>query len=306
MKKRILSILLALCMLRCLVPVSALADDTALRSVAVQSIGSNEAEVELDLYEKMTAQVSVIKLISDIELSGSLRVDYAVTIDLNGHVLKMGDIGDGSVIKIESIGDLTIIDSRPDAEHRFNSDNILWTPDEQNGKEIVKGGIITGGSAGIEPLLILGVVARDALQCPAALQVDAAVADVAAVGVVSGQVHGRGGRAADLTAGRDHVAHGDVCAPEEIERVKRLVAAAPVQRLRAQKRRLLAVCLAAHAVEHAVGQAPALLLGGRLGHRDGGIALERAVAVVVVLIVVPAGADVCLCVTQHTHRASLP
>ena len=148
MKKRILSILLALCMLRCLVPVSALADDTALRSVAVQSIGSNEAEVELDLYEKMTAQVSVIKLISDIELSGSLRVDYAVTIDLNGHVLKMGDIGDGSVIKIESIGDLTIIDSRPDAEHRFNSDNILWTPDEQNGKEIVKGGIITGGSAG--------------------------------------------------------------------------------------------------------------------------------------------------------------
>ena len=162
------------------------------------------------------------------------------------------------------------------------------------------------GSTGIEPFLILGVVARDALQRAAALQIDAAVADVAAIGVVSGQVHGRSGRAADLTAGRDHVAHGDVCAPEEIERVKRLIAAASVQCLRAQKRRLFAVCLAAHAVEHTVDQPLALLLGGRLGHGDGGVALERAVAVVVVLIIIPAGADVCLRVTQHTHRAFLP
>ena len=164
---------------------------------------------------------------------------------------------------------------------------------------------VAGGGAGIEPLLILGVVARDALQRAAALQIDAAVADVAAIGVVSGQVHGRSGRAADLTAGRDHVAHGDVCTPEEIERVKRLVAAALVQCLRAQERCLFAVCLAAHAVEHAVDQPLALLLGGRLGHGDGGIALERAVAVVVVLIIIPAGADVCLRVTQHTPRAFL-
>ena len=91
-----------------------------------------------------------------------------------------------------------------------------------------------GGSAGVELLLILGVVARDALQRTAALQVDAAVADVAAVGMVAGQMHGRSGRAADLAAGRDHVAHGNVCPAEEIERVKRLVAAARVQRLRAQ------------------------------------------------------------------------
>ena len=163
-----------------------------------------------------------------------------------------------------------------------------------------------GGSAGVELLLILGVVARDALQRAAALQIDAAVADVAAVGVVAGQVHGRGGRAADLAAGRDHVAHGNVCPAEEIKCIKRLVTAARVQRLRAQKGRLLAVGLAAHAVEHAVDQALALLLGGRLGHRDGGVALERAVAVVVILVVVPAGADVRLRVAQRPHRASLP
>lgn len=147
MKKRILSILLSLCMVLCIAPVSVLADDTALQSVAIQSIGPNEAEVELDLYEKMSAQVSVIKLISDIELSGSLRVDYAVTIDLNGHVLKMGDIGDGSVIKIESTGDLTVIDSNPTAEHKFKvNDTDSWVLDETGGTKTVKGGVIYGGT----------------------------------------------------------------------------------------------------------------------------------------------------------------
>lgn len=71
--------------------------------------------------KKMSAQVSVIKLISDIELSGSLQVDYAVTINLNGHVLKMGDIADGSVIKVNDGGHLTLIDSAPDAEHKFTT-----------------------------------------------------------------------------------------------------------------------------------------------------------------------------------------
>lgn len=110
MKKRMLSILLTLCMVLCLAPtgvfaegettkkveteqelVDALADNTVLQSVAVQSIGPNEAEVENDLYEKMTLQVSVITLINDIELNGCLSIDYEVTIDLNGHVLKIAD-----------------------------------------------------------------------------------------------------------------------------------------------------------------------------------------------------------------------
>ncbi|MFR5421372.1 MAG: hypothetical protein ACLTG4_05050 [Oscillospiraceae bacterium] len=49
-------------------------------------------------------------------------------------------------------------------------------------------GCVGGGSAGVELLPILGVVARDALQRAAALQMMQAVADVAAVGVVAGQV----------------------------------------------------------------------------------------------------------------------
>lgn len=156
MKKSITALLMALCLALTLLPVQTLAsspntayanDPDAAQTIALQSIGPDEAEVELDLYEKMSAQVSVIKLIKDIELSGSLRVDYAVTIDLNGHVLKMGDIGDGSVIKIESTGHLTITDSDPTAEHKFtpNADG-LWVLDEQNGTKTVSGGVIYGGT----------------------------------------------------------------------------------------------------------------------------------------------------------------
>lgn len=147
MKKRILSILLTLCMVICLVPVSVLADDTALRSVAVQNIGYTEAAVANDLYEKMSLQVSVITLISDIELGGCLSIDYEVTIDLNGHVLKMADDSSGSVIKITKDGHLILTDGNPGAQHKFtpNADG-LWVLDETGGTETISGGVITGGT----------------------------------------------------------------------------------------------------------------------------------------------------------------
>ena len=89
----------------------------------------------------------VIRLTKDIDISSSLTILRKVTLDLGGYVLRYADTtANGSVFKIVSGGDLTVIDSRPDAEHRFNSDNILWAPDEQNGKEIVMGGVITGGT----------------------------------------------------------------------------------------------------------------------------------------------------------------
>ena len=168
MKKRMLSILLTLCMVLCLAPagvfaegemtkkvkteqelVDALADNTVLQSVAVQSIGPNEAEVENDLYEKMSLQVSVITLINDIELNGCLSIDYEVTIDLNGHVLKIADGSNDRVIKITKDGHLILTDGRSTAEHKFtpNADG-LWVLDEAGGTEIVKGGIITGGNTG--------------------------------------------------------------------------------------------------------------------------------------------------------------
>ena len=129
--------------------------DAVPQSIAPQSIGPTEAEVENDLYEKMSAQVSVITLISDIELNGALRIDYAVTIDLNGHALKMSDIASGSVFVIEDDGHLTLTDNNPGAQHKFtpNADG-LWVLDEIGGTKTISGGIITGGNGGgvlIEP-----------------------------------------------------------------------------------------------------------------------------------------------------------
>ena len=176
MKKRLLSMFLTLCTLICLVPtgvfaggetteivaakqelVDALADDTALRSVAVQSIGPNEAEVANDLYEKISAQVSVIKLISDIELGICLPIDYEVTIDLNGHVLKMADDASGSVIVVGDKGDLTIIDSNPTAEHKFKVNGTdPWVLDETGGTVTVEGGVIYCGMGSISGSYVFG------------------------------------------------------------------------------------------------------------------------------------------------------
>ena len=138
MKKRILSILLTLCMLFCLVPTTAFAEGETNRKV----------ETEQELVDALAdSSVDIITLKNDIAIGTTLTVLRKVTLDLNGYVLRYADTtANGSVFKIVSGGDLTVIDSRPDAEHRFNSDNILWAPDEQNGKEIVMGGVITGGT----------------------------------------------------------------------------------------------------------------------------------------------------------------
>ena len=115
---------------------------TARWTLKTQSVSS-----EQELNDAL-ADISVGKILltADIDISSSLTVNRKVALDLNGYVLRYADTtANGSVFKIVSGGDLTVIDSRPDAEHRFNSDNILWAPDEQNGKEIVMGGVITGG-----------------------------------------------------------------------------------------------------------------------------------------------------------------
>ena len=116
---------------------------TARWTLKTQSVSS-----EQELNDAL-ADISVGKILltADIGISSSLTVNRKVTLDLNGYVLRYANTAaNGSVFKIVSGGDLTVIDSRPDAEHRFNSNNALWAPDEPNGKEIVMGGVITGGT----------------------------------------------------------------------------------------------------------------------------------------------------------------
>ena len=139
MKKRILSILLALCMLFCLVPTTAFAEGETNRKV----------ETEQELVDALAdSSVDIITLKNDIAIGTTLTVLRKVTLDLNGYVLKM--TGSGSVIILDNksgiTGDLTLIDSNPTAEHKFKVNGVEpWVLDD-SGTETVYGGIITGGA----------------------------------------------------------------------------------------------------------------------------------------------------------------
>ena len=139
MKKRILSILLALCMVLCLVPTTAFAEGETNRKV----------ETEQELVAALAdGTADVIRLTKDIDISNSLTILRKVTLDLNGYVLKM--TGSGSVIILDNksgtTGDLTLIDSNPTAEHKFKVNGAEpWVLDD-SGTETVYGGIITGGT----------------------------------------------------------------------------------------------------------------------------------------------------------------
>lgn len=111
-------------------------------STAAMAAGTaGERTVPSDIYEALSVGGS-LKLLNDVEYSGSMDVAFDLVIDLNGYVLKM------SGIKVEKGVHLTIIDSDPQKEHKFTSNaNGLWVLDEQNGTKIVKGGVIYGGSA---------------------------------------------------------------------------------------------------------------------------------------------------------------
>ena len=139
MKKRILSILLALCMLFCLVPTTAFAEGETNRKV----------ETEQELVDALAdSSVDIITLKNDIAIGTTLTVLRKVTLDLNGYVLKM--TGSGSVIILDNksgiTGDLTLIDSNPTAEHKFKVNGVEpWVLDD-SGTETIYGGIITGGT----------------------------------------------------------------------------------------------------------------------------------------------------------------
>ena len=187
MKRRIVSVLMALVMALSLLPVQALAEDAAVGesvteieqveqtgegeepgdpeeeqepgepeepvrefvqgeaqltvSTAAMAAGTaGERTVPSNIYEALSVGGS-LKLLNDVEYSGSMDVAFDLVIDLNGYVLKM------TGIKVEKGVHLTIKDSRPDAEHKFTpNDDGLWVLDETNGTKTVKGGVIYGGT----------------------------------------------------------------------------------------------------------------------------------------------------------------
>ena len=115
-------------------------------------IGGNETAKDVSTAEELTAAIAdvkfdTVKLTGDISISSSLTVNRAVTLDLNGHVLKYESANKGSVIVVENGGQLTIEDSNTsNLSHKFNPNGKLWVLDEASGTEAVTGGVITGGT----------------------------------------------------------------------------------------------------------------------------------------------------------------
>ena len=137
MKRRLGTLLLALSLVLALLPTGAFAVETAIH-----------AEVENDFYAAATLEPAVrIVMEADIALPGGLTFAGDVTLDLNGHVLRLAPGSSGSVLTVGRGKQMTIIDSRPETVHKFTpNDDGLWVLDEESGSETVRGGIITGGT----------------------------------------------------------------------------------------------------------------------------------------------------------------
>ena len=138
MKKRFFGILAALCLCLALCVSASAANGTKLEtSHGGQTLSSGEYYLD-----------------GDVTISQTITVSGTVTLDLNGHVLQYKNDGTkGSVIKVESGGQLTIEDSNTsNLSHKFNPNGKLWVLDEASGTETVTGGVITGGTGYPFPL----------------------------------------------------------------------------------------------------------------------------------------------------------
>ena len=102
-----------------------------------------------NLSDALASDAAVIRLTGDIEITAFMAVSRPVTIDLNGHLLKTTS-GVSNLIHVTQNGELTLIDSNPNAVHKFDKSNALWklAAEDAAGENIVviKGGAITGGS----------------------------------------------------------------------------------------------------------------------------------------------------------------
>lgn len=141
MKKRILSILLMCCMVLTLLPVTALAEDSAYTvgedtSVSARALagtaGTKLKADNIDAYVANGLGSGVYTLAEDVTISGTLRVTGEATVDVNGHILRYAETADpGSIFRVTGGSTLTLTDSAPTATHSDAS--------------LPAGGLITGG-----------------------------------------------------------------------------------------------------------------------------------------------------------------
>ena len=134
MKRRLLPILMTL-VLVCALPIwAAFVTSGDVTNPLVCTAGATSSEESaVDKLKLAISRGVDAQLTEDIEITQTLYVERSMTIDLNGHVLKM--TGDGSVLRVEEGPHpvtLTITDSRPQNPHGSYAD-------------LPAGGVITGG-----------------------------------------------------------------------------------------------------------------------------------------------------------------
>ena len=141
MKKRILSILLMCCMVLTLLPVQALAEDSAYTvgedtGVSARALaGTAGTKLKADNIATYVANglgSGVYTLAEDVTISGTLTVTGEATVDLNGYVLRYAEEAEpDSIFRVTGGKTLTMTDSRPEAKHEDET--------------LPAGGLITGG-----------------------------------------------------------------------------------------------------------------------------------------------------------------
>ena len=126
-----------------------LADYNIQKESTLRLTAFREAATSNDLSDALNSDAAVIRLTGDIEITAFMAVSRPVTIDLNGHLLKTTS-GVSNLIHVTQNGELTLIDSKPNAVHKFDKSNALWklAAEDAEGENIVviKGGAITGGT----------------------------------------------------------------------------------------------------------------------------------------------------------------
>ena len=127
-----------------------LADYNIQKESTLRLTAFREAADSKNLSDALKSDSAVIRLTGDIEITAYMTVQRAVTIDLNGHLLKTTS-GVSNLIHVTQNGELTLVDSNPNAVHKFDKSSALWkladeTTAEENIIE-VKGGAITGGNS---------------------------------------------------------------------------------------------------------------------------------------------------------------
>lgn len=126
-----------------------LADYNIQKESTLRLTAFREAATSNDLSDALNSDAAVIRLTGDIEITAYMTVQRAVTIDLNGHLLKTTS-GVSNLIHVTQNGELTLVDSNPNAVHKFDKSNALWklAAEDAESENIVeiKGGAITGGT----------------------------------------------------------------------------------------------------------------------------------------------------------------